>query len=104
MKNPSTNFAHMTQHDLFRHITKRIHLGWNWEPIADELGCDWKELVEWVNEYKWPPKKPMVRTDKPVQGSVRDLPHLAHGHNAARFAAWRRARDGARKALERGMA
>lgn len=100
MQNPSTNFAHMTDHDLFRHISKRIRLGWNWEPIADELGMPVKEVVEWVNEYKWPPKKPMVHTGQPVKGSVRDLPKTSPKRMTAQFLAWKRQHDGARKTLE----
>ena len=100
MKHPSTSFAHLTDHDLFRHIQKRIRLGWNWEPIAEELGCNARDLVEWVNEYKWPPKKPMVQTGQPVYGAVRDLPKAAPRDKAAQFLAWRRQHDGARKTRE----
>ena len=85
--------------ELFRHVQRRIRLRWQWEDVADELGCTAKEIVAWVNDYKRPAQVPTVSAPRKA---MLLLPSRDRSPKkmTAQFIAWRRARDGARATRE----
>lgn len=90
-------------HTLFRRISHLVRMGHNWEAIADDIGCeDVKALVQWVNDYKFPPKpKPMVRTAQMLPITYAGKPIRTNKEMAAAFLAWRTERPETAKALEK---
>lgn len=88
-------------HDLYRRVQHLVSLQWKWERIAEDVGLVGPravmDLCEWVLEYKEPKKKPMVSA-----AYVHDVPvrYSPVKKDTERFVAWRKQREGARKALE----
>lgn len=84
-------------HDLFRRMTHLLNLRWTWEAIALDVGVySISELAEWYVEYRSPKALPMVKA-RPTYVPASYQPVRA---DAARFIAWRKQHEGARKALE----
>lgn len=87
---------------LWRLVQVRLEAGASWEDIAEELGCSWREIVDWVLAYK----------EERHQGflNVRAREHFAFvelhdrdaslAANAQRFAIWRKQQAGAKAARE----
>lgn len=90
-------------HSLFRRIQHLVRLKLSWEQIADDVGCDdVKALVQWVNDYKFPPaRKPMVRTSQMLPLSYATTPIRTSKDMAAAFQQWRKDQPRVAKALDR---
>lgn len=84
-------------HDLFRRMTHLLNLRWTWEAIALDVGVySISALAEWYVEYRSPKPLPMVAS-RVLPVPVRSY---ANSAQAAKFIAWRRQHEGARRALE----
>ena len=77
-------------HTLWRRVQHLVRLRRNWEEIAFAVDVeDVKALVQWVNDYKSPPKKPLVRTAQMLPITYANKPIRTHKEMAAAFLAWR---------------
>jgi hypothetical protein len=89
-------------HTLWRRVCHLIRLKHNWEAIAADVGCDdVKALVQWVNDYKHPPKKPLVRPAQMLPITYANKPIRTNREMAAAFLAWRTERPESAKALDK---
>lgn len=89
-------------HTLWRRVQHLVRLKHNWEAIAADVGCDdVKALVQWVNDYKSPPKKPLVRPVQMLPITYASKPIRTHKEMAAAFLAWRIDHPESVKALEK---
>lgn len=90
-------------HSLFRRIQHLVRLKLSWEQIADDVGCDdVKALVQWVNDYKFPPaSKPMVRPSQMLPITYASTPIKTNKQMADAFQQWRKDQPGVAKALDR---
>lgn len=89
-------------HTLWRRVTHLVRLGHNWEAIAVDVGCDdVKALVQWVNDYKSPPKKPLVRPAQMLPMTYARTPIRNSRQMADAFLAWRTDHPKSAKALDR---
>lgn len=93
-------------HEFWRLVQKRVAQKWPWEQIAVEIGCHVDDLIHWANWVYKPPRKPVAAKASRaavlagIHTAPEDLPVRSSTTNAARFLAWKRARDGARAARE----
>jgi len=92
---------HAKNHTLYRRVQHLVSLQWRWDAIASEVGLVGpravQDLCEWVLEYREPKELPKV-SSVPVYTPPPNS--MLHVPNAARFLAWRRQHEGARKTLE----
>lgn len=89
-------------HTLWRRVQHLVRMGHNWEAIAVDVGCDdVKALVQWVNDYKSPPKLPLVRPAQMLPITYANKPIHTHKDMAAAFLAWRADHPEKAKALDR---
>lgn len=88
----------LDNHTLYRRVQHLVRLNWSWEAIALDVGVyQVNDLCQWVLDYREPKPLPLVTQKNAAQIST------APGNKyraAERFMAWRRSREGARKALE----
>lgn len=88
-------------HERMRLIRARVNAGKPMSAIAAEIGEDLDDLVKWIMTYKEPKRKPYVnRSTEPVY--VSNEVYRPDTFNSRRFAAWRKAKEGAaaaRKAI-----
>lgn len=96
-------------------VRRRVEQGWPMAQIAAETGWEVGALCEWVLAYREPKRQrfanvaggPAALAERRVLretyfGPASERDQLAEqlSSNAQRFAAWRRARDGARERLD----
>jgi hypothetical protein len=88
-------------HTLYCRVQHLVSLKWSWDAIADDAGLVGarrvQDLCEWVLAYREPKKLPLV-----TSRTVLEIPAQSrlYSKDTARFIAWRRQHEGARKALE----
>ena len=96
-----TGLLSRDNHTLWRRVQHLVRLRHNWEAIAADVGCDdVKALVQWVNDYKSPPKKPLVRPAQMLPITYAGKPIRTNKEMASAFLAWRRENKSVDKALE----
>jgi hypothetical protein len=79
-------------HELWKHLQRRVNEPGSMTVIASELGIDVDALVVWMLSYTGPKRKPYLRMDGPAIASV------PLSSAAQRFANWRRASAAAAEA------
>lgn len=89
-------------HTLWRRVCHLVRMGHNWEAIAVDVGVeDVKALVQWVNDYKHPPAKPLVRSAQMLPITYARKPIRTHADMAQAFLAWRKDHPESVKALDK---
>lgn len=89
-------------HTLWRRVQHLVRMGLNWEAIAENVAIDdVSALVQWVNDYKSPPKLPMVRSAQMLPITYANKPIRTHREMAAAFLAWRTEHPESAKALDK---
>jgi hypothetical protein len=91
---------HPKNHDLYRRVQHLVSLKWSWDAIADDAGLVGsrrvQDLCDWVLAYREPKKLPAVVT-RHVAAITADT-YRPTTEQVRRFEAWRKQREGARKA------
>lgn len=89
--------------EMWELMKKRLDQGKSFEDIAYEIGANVDELLHWANWVYKPRKKQAVKPKKYVSDiavsakTYPDMPALSPTASAAKFAAWRKATQGARE-------
>jgi len=85
---------------LWRLVQARLEAGGSWETIAEELGCPWQEVVDWVLAYKEERQRGFANAGARDHYAFVDVHDrdASVAANAQRFATWRKQRDGVRAA------
>ena len=97
-----------TNHDLMRLVKARIDSGRAMTVIAAEIGVHVDDLCQWILTSYREPRKAKVyhRPEMPAIGySNQEAAVWSASEDARRFAAWKKARDGAaetRRLIEAG--
>lgn len=87
-----------TNHDLMRLVEARVDSGRAMTTIAAEIGVHVDDLCHWILSVYREPRKPKVyhRPSMPAIGfSQQETARWSASEDARRFAAWKKARDGA---------
>lgn len=97
----SKNLPPLSDHAFMRTIRQQVATPKPMSRIALELGVDVDDLCAWIMAYKEPKRKPYVnRMSEPVTYAGRAIrSDDDYRKAAARYAAWKRAKEGAAKAL-----
>jgi len=89
-------------HTLWRRVQHLVRMRKTWEEIAFAVDVeDASALVRWVNDYKSPPKKPLVRPAQMLPITYAAKPIRTHKQMAAAFQAWRAEHPESVKALDK---